>query len=211
LRRQSFKQNLIEFGTALDTSISYGRFGGFRPVFKLAKLTRDQVRTLAQSGNGGGVFGSSPVNPAQMKSGMPGEFDAAWKDIKISLVSRMICRFSSTRRITSRRRVIFSRFLEQFSDLAGTHPVFAALPDTVIPFMFPLWIDDLPKIFPLLEDLAVPMQRFGQFLWPGVDRSTCPVSAGLSRHVVQFPCHQELTDNEVEIITSRVKNVLRSS
>ena len=76
--------------------------------------------------------------------------------------------------------------------------------------MFPLWISDLERVFPFLEDQAVPMQRFGQFLWPGVDESVCQVSAGTSRHLVQFPCHQELTGNEVETIIARVRAVVSS-
>ena len=74
--------------------------------------------------------------------------------------------------------------------------------------MFPLWIDDLDRLFRNLEDRAVPMHRFGQFPWPGVDESVCRVSRELSRRSIQLPCHQELTDGEVQEMIGRVHAVV---
>jgi hypothetical protein len=43
----------------------------------------------------------------------------------------------------------------------------------------------------------VPVTRFGHPLWPGVDDSVCATSCMLSRHVLAFPCHQELREAEL--------------
>jgi dTDP-4-amino-4,6-dideoxygalactose transaminase len=52
------------------------------------------------------------------------------------------------------------------------------------------------------------MARFGQFPWHGLAPGTCPVSTQLSRHAVQFPCHQELTDHEMQSIIDRVGRIV---
>jgi len=59
-----------------------------------------------------------------------------------------------------------------------------------------------------LEDSAIPMQRFGQFLWPDMDQEICAVATAHSRHSVQLPCHQSLTDAEITAIVDRVRKVL---
>ena len=78
----------------------------------------------------------------------------------------------------------------------------------MVPYMFPLWIDNLSAVFPKLEDRAVPMQRFGQFLWNGVDETGCPNSLAFSKHLIQLPCHQELRDDEVAWIIDTVSEVI---
>ncbi len=75
--------------------------------------------------------------------------------------------------------------------------------------MLPIWIDDLDRVFPRLEDEAVPMQRFGQFLAPGIDESVCEVSARRSHHSLQLPCHQALSETDLALIIDRVRRAIR--
>jgi perosamine synthetase len=119
----------------------------------------------------------------------------------------MICRHASRRRIVERRRRNYARLVQEFSNLRRCRPIFPRLPDGVVPYMFPLWIDHLAEIFPSLEDRAVPMQRFGQFLWPDMDERTCVVTRQHSEHSVQLSCHQELEDEEITAIIDRVRSV----
>jgi dTDP-4-amino-4,6-dideoxygalactose transaminase len=97
----------------------------------------------------------------------------------------------------NRRRQNYAHLLGQLQKVKGCRPILPELFDGVVPYMLPLWIEKLPKIFPLLEDAAMPMQRFGQFLWPDTDKASCPVSEGYSRNVIQIPCHQELTESDL--------------
>ena len=85
------------------------------------------------------------------------------------------------------------------------------LPEGVVPYMFPLWVDDLSTVFPVLEDRAVPMQRFGQFLWPGVDENLCRTSVEFSKHLIQLPCHQDLREDELDWVLETVSSVIASS
>src|SRR3546814_2290961 len=76
------------------------------------------------------------------------------------------------------------------SGLPGVTLLKPRLEPGVVPYMLPLRIPALRRIFACLEDRAFPMQRFGQFLFPGLDPALCPVSSDLSHHGLQLPCHQ---------------------
>ena len=108
---------------------------------------------------------------------------------------------------------VVSRTLLQHD--TGTLTVFSfdagqALSEHTVPYEVPFWIDDLKRHFPRLEDLAVPMHRFGQFLHPAMAEGTCAVSETLSHHLMQLPCHQDLSDDDIRQIAARVRLVLES-
>jgi hypothetical protein len=56
---------------------------------------------------------------------------------------------------------------------------------------------------------GVPIIRFGEFLWPGVDASVCAASVDLSRRIMSFSCHQELKEGEVDWMISKIKDAMR--
>jgi perosamine synthetase len=55
----------------------------------------------------------------------------------------------------------------------------------------------------------VPIIRFGEFLWPGVDASVCAASVDMSRRVMAFSCHQELHTKEIDWMINKIKAALR--
>ena len=55
---------------------------------------------------------------------------------------------------------------------------------------------------------GVPIVRFAEYLWQGVDASVCSASVDLSRHVLQFPCHQELQEQELDWMIDKIKAAL---
>ncbi len=79
----------------------------------------------------------------------------------------------------------------------------------VVPYMVPLRIADLRRLFAILEDRAIPMQRFGQFLFPGLDEAFCPVSSDLSHHGLQLPCHQSLQEEEIQWMVEQLWDICR--
>jgi hypothetical protein len=82
------------------------------------------------------------------------------------------------------------------------------LPEGVFPYVFPLVTDEPERKFPALKNAGVPVIRFGEFLWESMDATTCPISVDLSRRVLQFPCHQELSLAEMTWMISEARNVL---
>ena len=84
------------------------------------------------------------------------------------------------------------------------------MPDKVYPWVFPLWVEQPRQVFAALKRGAVPVLRFGEFLWPDAAAAVCDASVELSRHVMQFPCHQELREAELEWLIVQIRAALAS-
>ena len=91
---------------------------------------------------------------------------------------------------------------------ARLFPLYPALPPAVVPHVFPLVVDEPEQVCEVLKRQGVPIIRFGEFLWPSMPRTRCPVSMDLSRRVLQFPCHQELAPDELEWMIERIRQAL---
>lgn len=200
LRAQGLAANLKAAVNLVEEAVGYGRLAGLKPAVAAAEAAKRLIRSAAPT--------ARPVrdNPALERSGQIGGFDAAWVGISATAVSRFICRSVSRQRIIERRRHNYARLVDGFSRVPGCRPIFPTLPDGIVPYMFPLWIDRLAEIFPALEDRAVPMQRFGQFLWPQMDSDICPVTARHSHHSLQLACHQDIDDDGITAVIERVRS-----
>jgi len=73
-----------------------------------------------------------------------------------------------------------------------------------------LLVEEPEKFFRPLKNHGVPVIRFGEFLWKGMDVNICSVSTSLSKKVFQFPCHQELTAAELDWMIKEIKKIILS-
>lgn len=192
----------------VEQSTLYGRLWGLSPLIGIALWIKNRIFGPSNRPPADGPGIDNPSNIIGTNYGTPGDLDLRHVKTRMSPASRLIYRRVSKSRIVARRRENYRTMLEGFSGVPGCHALIPDLPDNVVPHLFPLWVDDLPDVFPDLEDMAVPMQRFGQFLWPGVDREVCPVSVALSRHLVQFSCHQEVTPEELDSVIERARSII---
>ncbi len=214
LRRPGIINDIKGFLKTVDHANTYGRLIFMTPISQGVELLAKMRRASRGVGAAGAPDLSAQSTPAgDSPSVIDSEFDCDAADLSSGTFCRALHKITARHgsRIANRRRhnyALLDRLLEK---VPGCRPLFESLPDGVVPFMFPLWIDDLPEAFPRLEDAAVPTQRFGQFLWPGIDQTVCPVSASLSHYSVQLPCHQNLDDADIEQIVSTVEHALKIS
>lgn len=155
-----------------------------------------------------GGAAAAALAPASSDGGFG--FDPAWLGKRSSYFARLLLRHVSHERMGELRRRHYQRLLDALGHLPGCRPLFAALPAGVYPWVFPLVVDAPEPVFHALKLAAVPVLRFGEFLWPGVDHRVCANSAALSRSVLQIPCHQELRAGELTWMIERVAGVLQS-
>ena len=203
LASQGLMVGLMETFSTLQESLYHKRLGLLLPLVRAVEAARLLLRNR-RTGQ------ERRINPAQARSGAQGEIDWSWIDVKASPVTAVISRFASRRRLIESRISNYRRLADAFIGLPGCRVLRPELSEGTVPYMFPLWIDNLDEVFPRLEDEAVPMQRFGQFLWSGVDNTVCEHSVALSKHLVQFPCHQELTSEEIDWIIATVIKTLKA-
>ncbi len=202
VRTPSRYQDIVEAGAALDEAIYYGRLGWLWPASRAAAAVRHAGRLIGRlvpRAAGG-------LSPAALRAS-DGADDAVWR-YHTSRFTAAVTRRASHARIKKRRRAHYLQVLEALGDLPGVRPLHAVLPETVVPFMVPFWIERLDELFPRFEDAGVPTQRFGQFLWNGLDASVCPASDGWSHHGLQLPCHQELTPLEVDWMVETTRAIV---
>src|SRR5690606_20596078 len=131
-----------------------------------------------------------------------------WLDKQSSWFARELLRRVCATRIVTLRRRRYRRLQQAVSGVPGCRPLHAALPDGVRPWLFPLVVDDAENAFARIRAMGMPVTRFAERLWPGVDATVCAHSAYLSRHVLAFPCHQELSDAEFAWLETNLAGVL---
>ena len=140
--------------------------------------------------------------PAASEGGF--DFDPLWINTAMSWPSRFISYACSRQRIIKKRRENFKRLAEALSDVPNCRPLFTNIPDLVVPYIFPLLVDQPDPSFVDSRNKGLPLLRW-ETLWTGVDRNTCPVSSYYSRHLIQIPCHQELKSSELDWMIEQIK------
>lgn len=189
---------LKSFGDAVEMATSFGRLGGLRALVRAKRLFRSLSvgqETIPSE--------STFAVPSSSEGGA--EFEPIWVDRRMSMVSRAVARLSSRQRIIMRRRRHYAALHAVFGSLPGSKPVFATLADGVVPYAYPLLVTDEQSVFPKLKRAGVPI-----FRWELANQEACETSALYSRHLLQFPCHQELSDSEIDWMIDQVRRVLIS-
>ena len=130
--------------------------------------------------------------------------DSRWLGWRSSRVSRFLLRHARIDVLIERRRHHYKALLNAIAGRRDCHPLFPELTDGVVPQVFPLYVNRCLPVFVSLKRQGVPIIRFGEFLDAAVDSDLCPVSVDYSEHVLQFPCHQTLRDEEITWIIERL-------
>ncbi|WP_338769349.1 DegT/DnrJ/EryC1/StrS family aminotransferase [Massilia sp. METH4] len=188
---------------SIENGFAYGRLPLLRALMALPMAVKNSLWGVIKSRR----HGAAPALAPGSSDGGFG-FDPAWLTKRSSLYSRVMLRLVSRRRMGELRRRNYRRLYDALSGLPGCRPLFASLPDGVYPWVFPLLCDEPLALFRQLKEARVPVIRFGEYLWPGVDATVCENSVDLSRRVLQFPCHQELRDDEIAWMIGQVRGAI---
>lgn len=137
------------------------------------------------------------------------ELDENWIHKNATKLSAFIIEHNDFELNTEKRRDNYQKINQVISKTPGVRPLFTELPPGIVPLIYPAYIEEPEKYFSSLKYQGVPIWRFGEFLDPMIDENICKNSINLSRHVFQFPCHQELTKEELEWMTSTIEKTFR--
>lgn len=132
-------------------------------------------------------------------------------EFSASRLARNIQQACDPERMATQRRHNYETICQSLADLTGVTLLKPKLEADVVPYMVPLRIPALRRLFADLEDRAVPMQRFGQFLSPDLDEALCPVSSDLSHHGLQLPCHQSLQPEEIQWMVGQLRDICQTA
>ena len=186
----------------LDRAIAFGRLRWLTPFqFLKELLTKIFCKIDAKQS-----VETKKSLPSASYSGFG--FEPEWIHKRMSFASRFIMYLSSTEKQIQKRRSNYLRYLEKFSTKEDVVPLYNSLQSNIVPYVFPMYFKYPMDDFVALKRLGVPIIRFGEFLEQEVDSSVCEVSVEYSKHVLQFPCHQELKDEEISWIIESIDKVL---
>lgn len=131
-------------------------------------------------------------------------FDESKQNISGIGFSRYLIKVSPHQWVINKRRAHYNTWLDSIDGVEGCHPLFNELPEGVVPYMFPLVLDCRPNlIFDLLKKEGVPMWR-----WEDIAVSDCRISKEYRESLLQLPCHQTLTEDELNWMTETVKSIV---
>lgn len=187
---------------SLEKSFAYGRLRALRMLLRLPMRLKDLAWRAAKARRSA----AAALAPASSDSGF--DFEPRWLDKRSAWFSRMIVAILPTGRIGALRRRHYLALERAVRGLPGCRPLFPSLPEHVYPWQFPLLLDDPEPVFERLHAAGMPIVRFGQVRWRGVDAPACANSAMLARRVLAFPCHQELREDELAWMAGELRQAV---
>ncbi|MDB5936855.1 MAG: hypothetical protein JWQ01_4199 [Massilia sp.] len=190
---------------ALEDSFQYRRLGAVKALLWLPLATKDFLWRSIKKRK---PAGAQSMVPGSSEGGF--SFDPAWLDKRSSIFSRWMLKLVSRPRMGALRRKNYLKIAAALDGLPGCRPLFANLPEGVYPWVFPLLTENPQPVFNTLKSQGVPIIRFGEYLWPGVDATVCANSVDLSKRVMSFSCHQELREQELDWMIVQIKEALQA-
>ena len=203
-KHHSLKELSLETGGAgfqikaavntIEKSLEYNRLNAISYFLSFPLWLKDQIWTMTKRHSKPNTF--NEIAPASSSGGF--NFNPKWLNKEMSFISKFTITHCNIDRIIQKRRENYLYIHEKLSELPGTHSLFKELPENVTPYVYPLVYENPEKHFVNLKNKGVPIIRFGEFLWEGIDKTVCENSVNLSKCVFQFPCHQELNKKELD-------------
>lgn len=203
-QRQSVLKSLKSFLSLIERPLKYGKLWLLVPLVILL----NSLITLAKK-----ILKKIPapqIEAQDQKTHQQGEnsYNHSLMNTKAAFIDEISPLLLNSTKITNRRRASYLWLSERISKMNHCRVMFTDLPEGTVPFMLPVYIEDLDKYFPAFEDAALPMQRFAQFLWPDMNKDTCPHTADFSKNVILFPCHQALNKKDLLWLESTLRKIL---
>ena len=188
---------------SVERGLRYRRFPGVQAAARGTLSIKDAMWRGFKRLRGSGKSAPFVYNDPAASEGFYG-LDPAWLDRSISAASLQLVRRLPIDRIVERRRHHYERLAEALTDLHDAQPLFPRLPESVVPYVFPLWVQRPERVFRRLKEDGVPLFRW-EHLWDENAVRTDPVSARYATEIFQFPCHQELTDDDISWMIERIR------
>lgn len=165
-------------------------------------LKRHETALRGEKDDVAGPAVSLEKGPTAHETGLK-EFVPARKCMAGLRISRWLMNSATHARIVQARRDNYRQWLAGVTGLPGCRPLFAELPDEVVPYAFPLLLDRPEAHFHALKRRGLPIWR-----WENTAVTECAVSNQYRLRLLQLPCHQDLTEVELVWMIRVVRGVL---
>ncbi len=183
-------------------------FRGIKHVMERSRDTRPAAGDIALIDSRLDLMSANPAvfgNDEIIERSAPSSLFAGGAVAKASLrSSRFVVAHSSVDEIIQRRRENYQHWVQATADVPNCQALFPVLPADCAPYMFPLHIDHPDPHFHWLKHLGVPIWR-----WDEMADSSCGIARDFRLHLLHLPCHQALTNGQMDWLTAAVDKTLR--
>lgn len=114
--------------------------------------------------------------------------------------TKLILEKSNLERIKRRRRKIFEQLAKNINNPQVGSPLYTELGDSV-PYVFPFLLED-ERHFDTLRKQGIQILR-----WEELADSDCAISKGYRSRLIQLPCHQQLTDQQIDTMIDTINRL----
>jgi dTDP-4-amino-4,6-dideoxygalactose transaminase len=165
---------------------------------KAGRLVRNGVRRLGKrtvetAGIERVTTGSDHFNPDDANLGM-------------TSLSHNVLAAQNMARVVEVRRRNYRYLLRELRDVAP--PLMPHLPEGVCPLFYPMLVHDKEEIVQKLEARGIEAIDFWHYFHPSCDPGQFPDAAWLREHVLEIPCHQDLTPKRMAYVARVVREVV---
>lgn len=141
------------------------------------------------------LSGSTVVNvPAAVEGGFG--FDPAWLERKPALASRLLLATARRSHIAAARRANYERLVRLVSGSRGVRVLFPELCPGTVPYVLPVLVEDGERLFWRSREASVQV-----FRWEFTENQQCTVTRRYARSLLQFPCHQSMSSDDLERVS----------
>ena len=201
-----YKYNLKAATNIIEEAGQYQRMKGLNQLLKLPMYFKELIPGRSKKSEN---HAFNNINQAQFSDKYV-HLDIEYFGRRMSYPSRFIVKTVATNTIVEKRRENYKRILKELSGLSKCRALFNQLPEHVVPYMFPLLIDKPEIFFPRLKHKGIPIWRWDDMSrWHENDdkKTCCEISDNYSYQLLQLPCHQELSDLEIDLMVKTIREV----
>ena len=187
----------------LELSARFRRFAGLNPLLAAGIGLKRLLRGAGQEGPRTiELDDASTIDIEEAEA----SFDAVSASSSPVRLARWLVQHASRARLAARRRRNYAALAERLAGLDGAAVLWPRLPETAVPYVLPLWVDDPDRRYYALKAAGLPVFRWDQ-LWPGTPHDPRDVGRLWSRHIFQLPCHQDLSDGDIDWMVGTLQKV----
>lgn len=153
-------------------------------------------------------FGKRTVESARIERVTTGSdhFNPDDVDLGMSRLSHTVLAAHDMARVVEVRRRNYSYLLRQLHDVG--RPLMPELPRGVCPLFYPVVVADKERLVQKLEERGIEAIDFWHYFHPSCDPARFPGAAWLREHILEVPCHQDLTPRHMAYVAKMVRDVV---
>jgi dTDP-4-amino-4,6-dideoxygalactose transaminase len=204
LGARTLRDEFKAFANSLEMGARYDRLRGFNYALRLLFDGTDFLRGKSRS------ISSFPndSSAATLSDSWHAEYTPQSKTWKRStLWARWIVHRAHRQRIVECRRGNYELLAESLTNMPGARPLFPTPSLNCAPYVFPLWVDEPERVYPIARARGIPVLRWDN-QWPTTP--TLPGDAGLdwATHVLQLGCHQDLAHSDILRMAQTLRSII---